>query len=125
MKRKRRGGLTGILAGFLLTLFGLIMLLAVVLKETPLFWRNAGGYSVELRELVQLLYYPSLGAYFIMLGGGWLVGWKLFRQGRLDGAVMLLACLGNCLLFAVIVTVNVWNNVDNLIQGLPLHYHAP
>jgi hypothetical protein len=37
--------------------------------------------------------------------------------------MLLLACGMNLLLGAVIVTVVVWNNLENLLQGLPFHHH--
>jgi len=37
----------------------LVTLIAMaLLKEDPLFWRNAGGWPVPLRDFVKLAFYP-------------------------------------------------------------------
>jgi len=125
MKPQKTTSLGGMLIGVLLTGFGLLVLIGAWLKETPLFWRNAGGYPVELREWLLIGFYPALGLYFLLLAGTGLTGWKLLRQNIRDGAVLLLASGLNGILSAVIVTVVLWNNVENLLQNLPLHNHAP
>ena len=110
--------------GLLLTGFGLVMLICAAFKETPLFWRNAGGYPVGLREWTLVAFYPGLGVYLFLLIVSGFTGWKLLRQNSRDGAPLLLACALNCMLLVLIVTVMVWNNVENLLQGYPLHYHG-
>jgi len=108
-----------------LTLFGLTVLAGATLKETPLFWHNAGGYPVELRALVLDAFYPAYFIYFFWLAFETLIAWRLLRLFPRTGTVLLLASTANWLLLAVITTVMLWNNVENLLQGLPLHYHAP
>ena len=108
-----------------LTTLGLMVLAAALLRETPLFWHNSGGYSEDLRALVQIAFYPAVAIYLIGLMSGSFFGWQLLRAGRRSGGVLLLACSFNWLLFAAITTVVLCNNLDNLLQGHPLHYHAP
>jgi hypothetical protein len=110
--------------GLLLTGFGLAMLAAAALRETPLFWLNAGGYPVELRRWVLAFFYPALAAYVVWLVASSAVGCVLLRGGGRAAVVYLLAAALNWLLLAVMATVIVWNNVQNLLQGLPLHYHS-
>ena len=125
MKAQSHGGLRALAAGSLLTSFGLLVLVAVVLKETPLFWRNAGGYPVELREWVLDFFYPALAIYFLWLTASTGMGWLMLRSGIRTGVIHLLVATLNWMLLAVIVTIGIWNNVENLLQGKPLHYHAP
>ena len=55
---------------------GVLLLSAAILRETSLFWRNAGGYPVWLRDVIYILFYPGLFAYFI--GLAWL-SWMSVR----------------------------------------------
>lgn len=123
MNGKKSSGLGGLLIGALLTGFGLLVLAGAALRETPLFWRNAGGYPVELRNLVYSGFYPAFGLYLALVVGAGAAGGKLLRQNSRTGALILLATGLNLLLAAVILTVAVWNNVENLLQGLPFHHH--
>jgi CBS domain containing-hemolysin-like protein len=108
-----------------LTMFGLAVLAGAWLRETPSFWRNAGGYPVALRHLVLVGFYPALVIYFFSLIFGSVVGWQLLRARHRSGGILLLACALNWLLFFAITAVVLWNNVDNIMNGRPLHYHAP
>jgi hypothetical protein len=47
------------------------------LRETPLFWRNDGGYPVWLRALVLHGFYPL---FFSNLGGTFLYLWSLISH---------------------------------------------
>jgi len=89
------------------------------LRETPLFWRNAGGYPVGLRMFV-LDYYPAITA-ALLVAGGWRI-WSLFRGERPSRATVLLTLLLSILL-AVGMGLLIANNVVNLMEGLPLHAH--
>ncbi len=116
-------GTIGFVASLGLTAGGMALLEAASLRENPMFWRNAGGYPVELRELILAFYYPGLLAYVFLTFANCYAGWKLLRVGWLDGLALMLGCALNGLLFAIIATVTVWNNVENLLDGLPLHFH--
>jgi len=112
-------------AGLALTALGLAVLAGAVLRETSLFWRNVGGYPVELRDLVLINFYPAYALYFFGLIFGSGVAWQLLRARRRRGGILLLVCMLNWLLFTAITTMVLWNNVENLLEGRPLHYHAP
>ncbi len=116
--------LGALLAGALLTGFGMLVLVTVGLKETPTFWSNAGGYSAEFRNLVLVFFYPTLAVYALWLVASTLLGWSVLCGGSRAGFVHLLVAALNWLLLATIVTVLVWNNVLNLLRGLPLHFHS-
>ena len=120
---------SGMLVTFLmvsgLSILGLVLLAGAALRETPLFWRNEGGYPEALRALVLAGFFPAYVLYFLGLSGGSLAGWRQLRTDKLSGALLLLGCSLNWLLFAVTTTVVLWNNVQNLIEGRPFHYHAP
>lgn len=107
-----------------LTLFGLLVLIGATLKETPIFWRNAGGYPEELRALLLAAFYPGYFLYFLWLTFVTLAAWRLMRVFKQAGTVLLLASGVNWLLLAAATTIVIWNNVENLLQGLPFHYHA-
>lgn len=107
-----------------------VMLLGVntgftVLKETPLFWHNAGGFPVALRELVLAVYYPLLGLNALLcLVVAALIAFEYRRSGR--GAWWAVAV--GVLMWGMLVFNVGWlmtNNVENLMIGRELHYHAP
>jgi len=111
--------------GGALTALGLAVLAEAMLRETPSFWRNSGGFSVGLRDLVFSSFYPSLAIYFFGLVSGSFTAWQLLRARSRSGGFLLLACGLNWLLFLVILTVVLCNNIENVMNGRPLHYHAP
>ncbi len=111
--------------GGALTALGLAVLAGAMLRETPGFWRNAGGFPVGLRDLVFSSFYPSLAIYFFGLVSGSFTAWQLLRARSRSGGLLLLACGLNWLLFLVILTVVLCNNIENVMNGRPLHYHAP
>jgi hypothetical protein len=91
-------------------------------KESELFWMNIGGYPIWLRDSVHTLYYPYL---FFVLASILMVTWSVVNRflqelsvsrvwALLLGAwIVLFACLG------LLVT----NNVMNLVNERPIHYH--
>jgi hypothetical protein len=91
-----------------------------VLRETPVFWRNEGGYPIGFRALVHDGYYPATATLvFVCLVG--LVG-VVQRAQRLSRACVVawfvvVGCLGLGLAMAGA------NNIINLIESRPLHYH--
>ena len=111
-----------IVAG-LLTLFGLLVLMGATLKETPLFWLNAGGYPEEVRSLLLVAFYPAYLVYFFWLTFVTFTSWRLIRDFKHAGTLLLLASGVNWLLLAVSTTIVIWNNIENLLQGLPFHSH--
>jgi hypothetical protein len=108
---------------------GLVLLLVntgfTVLKEDPLFWRNAGGYSVGLRETVLTIYYPLLVVNCLLCAT-----YTLLTAARrtVSGRSSLLGVAGAVLLWALLFLnfgLLTANNLQNIINGRPVHYHPP
>jgi hypothetical protein len=103
--------------------FSVLCLLAVfaVLREQPLFWRNAGGWPAWLRDFVAVSFYPLLGLEFLLL---LLFSSVLLRGHRMTqpSAILTLPLLWGLLFFIFAVVAG--NNLDNLLSGRPLHWHA-
>ena len=98
----------------------LLWLGATVLRESPLFWRNEGGYPLGLRNLVLDSYYP--GSVVLVLGclvAGALVLRRAQTLSRPAIVGWLLLAFGLGLGIAGCAA----NNVSNLLEGRPLHYH--
>jgi hypothetical protein len=107
----------------------LVLLLAntgfTVLKEDPLFWRNAGGYSVGLRETVLVLYYPLLGVNCLLCA---MYTGLVAARRPVSGHSSFLTIAGAVLLWALLflnLGLLTANNLQNLINGRPVHYHPP
>ena len=112
-------------AGTVLNLMlGVALVFSAMLRETPIFWRNAGGFPVWLREAVLMLFYPALaiftatGLAAIWLMFAWFVGTRLLKPAW--AAVTL-----QWLLWLAVVLIALWNNLNNLLAGAPLHQHLP
>jgi hypothetical protein len=91
-----------------------------VLRESSLFWRNAGGYPVALRALVLATYYPVTGALLLAGAVGAVhafAGTATIRRATVVGWLMLTLAVGFGLATAAA------NNIANLLDGRPLHYH--
>jgi hypothetical protein len=108
---------------------GLVLLLVntgfTVLKEDPLFWRNAGGYSVGLRETVLTIYYPLLVVNCLLCAT-----YTLLTAARrtVSGRSSLLGVAGAVLLWALLFLnfgLLTANNLQYIINGRPVHYHPP
>ncbi len=93
------------------------------LRETPLFWRNMGGYPVWLRTTVLWAFHPLLAVCFM---GSVYLSWALLarwtgssRLWAVQAGLVLLcwAMVGLSVLFAAA------NNISNIIDGRPLHSH--
>jgi hypothetical protein len=113
-----------LVAGAALNFLFLIVLMAFsYLREEPIFWTNAGGWPIWLREIVQTSYYPLMLLEFLLLTAFSGVSIQLLstRSRSANLAVILLPMLWG-LLFLVIAN-SVANNLDNLLNGRPLHWH--
>lgn len=71
-----------------------LTLLAAWLRETPMFWRNAGGYPILLRDAVRVGFLPLLAAHIGLSAWVW---WRVVERvvsGRPPrGAILSVACL--------------------------------
>jgi hypothetical protein len=102
----------------------LVTLIAMaLLKEDPLFWRNAGGWPVPLRDFVKLAFYPffcvELLALFIFSASVILNARLARRYHRLH----LLCLPALWILLAAVVLIVTDNNIDNVSEGRALHWH--
>ena len=103
----------------------LLLFISSVLRETPEFWRNEGGYPVFLRNLVHSLHYPLLFVVFGTTVTGSLLAIRFFDRHRGIGTGLLVIAVLQWIFFAISLVIMLWNNVDNLLNGRPLHYHPP
>ena len=124
MRRSRSAAEVGVVL-FLNGVAGLMLLLSSVLKETHAFWLNEGGYPVFLRSLVYYLHYPLLLLVFLGTSAGSVMALRYFAENRggVGGKMLFLSGL-QWVLFGAVLVIMLWNNVENLINGHPLHYHA-
>jgi len=99
----------------------LLLLIGAALKEDPVFFRNEGGYPIWLRELVLVGFYPFLGASLAMCVAVTLLSFRMARRPVRWGLWGTPLLLWTMLLGAVVLVA--WNNVENLLNGRPLHYH--
>lgn len=88
-----------------------------------MFWRNAGGYSVEFREFVLEGFYVCVIGSIIMLMFGVITLVNSHRTWRiwvLHVSMVLLS--GLTLTTSGLIVVS--NNLINLWEGRPLHDHS-
>lgn len=100
----------------------LVMTPFALLREDPLFWRNAGGWPIWLRELVKDTFYPLLAgelAVLLLLSAMLLCSPALLRWRKQTWPIAALMWLWTV---AVIVVV-AGNNIANVLAGRPLHWH--
>ena len=115
----RTPDLGGAIRGGALVLAALGWLAMTVLRETPRFWRDAGGYPAGLRIFVLDLY-PLLTAVLVFFAC-----WRaisLFRTGR-PSSTRLLLTLAFWALLTTGFGLRVANNIINLMEDRPLHAH--
>jgi len=93
------------------------------LREEPLFWTNEGDWSIGLRDLVRGTYYPLLALEFLFLAAFSGVSIRLLSTRRTSAslAVILLPMLWG--LYFLVIANSVANNLENLWNGRPLHWH--
>lgn len=106
------------------TLLALALLWAAHLRETPLFWRNAGGYSVGFREFVRVGF-PVFFVLDVLLVGA--STYVLIRARRTVPSVVwtgLCVAVVQGMLLTAVAGFAVQNNLSNLWHGRPLHWHS-
>ena len=102
----------------------LLLVWFAALRENKVFWTNAGGYPIWLRDVVLYTYLPLL-----LATTGLLCGLSMVCFAKIGGG-MRLFLLELMLLFLGWggVTTSCWiafeNNVSNLINGKPIHGHV-
>ena len=107
---------------FNLALAGAV-LAGALLRETPLFWQNAGGFPIWLRGLVLIGFYPGLLLSLALTAGEIMLLLKSWRAGSPAGiGPWILWFLQAALLLAALAVMG-WNNINNLIEDAPLHQH--
>ena len=111
--------------GLAINVLLLIVLLAFsYLREDPLFWTNEGGWPSTARNLVRILYYPLLALEFLLLVALSETSVYLISMRRTAAslAIVLLPMLWG--LYFMVIVNSVANNLSNLWNGRPLHWHA-
>lgn len=101
----------------------IVLMTCSYLREEPLFWTNEGDWTSRARELVQNAYYPLLALEFLLLAASTAASVYLMSARRASAslAVILLPMLWG--LYLMVVANSVANNLDNLWNGRPLHWH--
>ncbi|WP_269541428.1 hypothetical protein [Cerasicoccus fimbriatus] len=95
-----------------------------VLKETPAFWTNDGGYPIALREAVLAYYYPVLSAVLtLQLGATLGCVFALFYARSGAALIGLFALAPAWLISFIAVGVLIANNLWNVLNDQPLHWH--
>lgn len=101
----------------------LILLAFSYLREEPTFWTSAGGLPIWLRDLVGSGYYPlALLVFMLLTAFSLLSAYLLSTRTNSAGLAVLLLPLLWGLFFMAIVSAAL-NNLDNLLNGRPLHWH--
>jgi hypothetical protein len=109
-------------ATFLVTL-NTLLLVMTVLRESQLFWRNEGGYPIPFRAFV-LNYYAPL--FLLMALANVLFSVLGFQRVRKLGLLLVIFFVfasGIWFLFGSTVAIMVANNVINLLENRPMHWH--
>ncbi len=117
-------GAPPILLGALVNVLIIITLMVFsYLREEPLFWRHEGEFPIWLRELVMSTYYPMLLLELLLLAAftGFVAHLLSRRSTSASLAVLLLPMLWG--LYFMVIANSVANNLDNLFNGRPLHWH--
>jgi len=106
-------------------LLNTILLVFAELREYPPFWTNAGGYPIELRELVLNAFYPLLLVQLIVLGTASLFQFRALPAGKKHRILVLALITLFWLFFGCIVFIFTANNLENVMNGRGFHYHPP
>jgi hypothetical protein len=100
-----------------------LLIWAARLRETPLFWRNAGGYSEGLRDWIKIGFPVLYSVDFLLVLLAFFVVLRAARvTPRLARLGLCLALIqASLLMFAAGLAVE--NNLRNIWEGRPLHWH--
>jgi len=113
-----------LLAVILNMILGLATLCGAILRETPLFWKNSGGFPIWLRETVQVFFYPGLALSLLLTAWVTMLLFKSAQRGNRLGAGFWLSWLLQIALILGALTIMSWNNISNLMEDAPLHQHG-
>ena len=103
---------------------GVLLIWFATLRENQMFWTNAGGYPIFLRDLVKVSYLPLFwGSTIVMLGLSMACFSKICSSLRFFVLELLLLVVCWCLL-ATSGFIALRNNVLNIIHGREMHYHS-
>lgn len=111
-------------SGAVINLLILVILITFsYLREEPLFWMNEGESPIWLRDLVASYYYPFLLLELLLLSAfsGFSIHHLSSRSSSASLAVILLPMLWG--LYFLVIVNSVFNNLENLFLGRPLHWH--
>lgn len=107
--------------GYLAIPASIAIFIEALLKESPLFWRNAGGFSVAFRDWVLHTFYPS----FFLLAGFLLFltlnGARHFRFIKAHPFISISPLLLAWIVLAATGAVVVADNLQNIFHGQPVH----
>lgn len=95
-------GMSAVLSGF------------AVLKEEPMFWRNAGGWPVWFRDVVKFTFHPLVVFQLIALT---LLSIRLLRFRRFS-TEKLLVLLALWILAAVPIVLSIADNFLEFVQSI-------
>ncbi|MEM6909969.1 MAG: hypothetical protein AAF555_00155 [Verrucomicrobiota bacterium] len=102
----------------------LLLLGMTFFKEMPIFWRNAGGYPIWLREVIGLIYYPWL-LFSLACLGGWNVYLFCWMVSRPRWLPLCGTLIGSAWLILTISVVWLgWNNLENVFEGRHYNHHG-
>lgn len=114
-------------AAWWMDVLGLLCLIAILigmgwLRETPLFWRNEGGWPVWLRDVVRWTFWPLLLCVVLRLA------WRTLRTLLRPGPnprhllVQIPVLMALWLLLGGVTGFVLANNMVNVLEGRPMHF---
>lgn len=99
-----------------------LLVLATLAKESQAFWTDAGGFPPWSRECLKTLYYPYLALCMVWMS---VVGLQTFRSRPRVPCLFILLAAACAALLTLALGILLFNNLANLLQLRPLHYHEP
>lgn len=102
---------------------GIGLVICADLRETPLFWRNKGGYPLWLRDAVQIGFYP-LAVVTVALAAALATSFAVTARRKSRGGLVALQASLLAMVW-VVAGAGMWvaweNNLRNLRHDRPLH----
>jgi hypothetical protein len=106
-------------------ILGLVTFVFAVLRETHEFWLHSGGYPLFLRDLVLVSFFPLVTFNFCaLISLTTLCAAKVRGQPGLVAFFIMLILLGWGLFFGA-VGIALKNNLENYLEGRPIHAKPP